>query len=141
MIVTVNRSDSLGSVGLQTGRGQALSRKQPHTLPVAELTEGGFICSIVTIHGLGGHRISTWRKSDDIWLRDFLAEHERIRGAGPRVSTFGYDAAVAFTGSVSDLRDYALQLLNQLYGMRQEVSAYNALRAVLLANCTLVADD
>ena len=38
----------------------------------------------------------------------------------PRVSTFGYDASVAFGNSVSRIRDYARQLLNELHRTRRE---------------------
>ncbi len=77
------------------------------------------LCRIIAIHGLGGHRLKTFTKENDIWLRDFLPEHHLITPLNPRVSTFGYNAAVAF-GGTSKVRDFASQLLNELHRTRRE---------------------
>ncbi|KAF8533443.1 hypothetical protein BDD12DRAFT_486815 [Trichophaea hybrida] len=69
---------------------------------------------IIAIHGLGGNRLRSFTKDDNIWLKDFLPENPRVIPLHPKVSTFGYDASVAFGKSVSKIRDFAFQLLNEL---------------------------
>jgi predicted esterase len=75
---------------------------------------------IVAIHGLGGHRERTFTNDGAIWLKDFLPEHNLIAPMNPRVSTFGYNSAIAFGKSVSEVRDFAHQLLNELRRIREE---------------------
>jgi hypothetical protein len=75
---------------------------------------------IVAIHGLGGNRLRTFTKDDDVWLKDLLPEHPCVAPMNPRVSTFGYDASIAFGKSVSRIRDFAVQLLNELERTRRE---------------------
>jgi len=75
---------------------------------------------IVAIHGLGGHRLKTFTSEGEMWLRDSLPKHRFTEPMNPRVSTFGYDASVAFGNSVSRIRDYARQLLSELHRTRRE---------------------
>ena len=77
---------------------------------------------IVAIHGLGGGRMGTFTSTsgDHLWLRDFLPEDPLVARMKPRISTFGYDASVAFGNSASQIHNFAGQLLNELHHMRQE---------------------
>jgi hypothetical protein len=77
-------------------------------------------CRIVAIHGLGGNRLKTFTSGDDLWLRDFLPENPLVAAMNLRVSTFGYDASVAFGNSVSRINDFARQLLNELHRTRRD---------------------
>jgi thioesterase domain-containing protein len=56
-----------------------------------------------------------------MWLAGFLPENSLIAPMNPRVSTFGYDAAMfAMSKSVSTVREYACQLLNELRRFQNE---------------------
>ncbi|KAF8247676.1 hypothetical protein K440DRAFT_600776, partial [Wilcoxina mikolae CBS 423.85] len=88
---------------------------------------------IVAIHGLGGNRLNTFTKDDDIWLKDLLPENPRVAPLNLKVSTFGYDASVAFGKSVSKIRDFALQLLNELERTRLD-SQTTGIPIVLVAH-------
>lgn len=51
------------------------------------LTDGA--CSIVAVHGLNGHRHSSWTAENEVfWLKDLLP----LNAPQARVYTFGYDA-------------------------------------------------
>jgi hypothetical protein len=91
------------------------------------------LCSIVAIHGLGGHRLKTFTSEDEMWLRDSLPKHRLTEPMNLRVSTFGYDASVAFGNSVSRIRDFARQLLNELHRTRRE-SKTNGVPIVIVAH-------
>ncbi|MCJ1270553.1 hypothetical protein MMC22_010450 [Lobaria immixta] len=70
---------------------------------------------IVAIHGLGGHPYQTWTEGQRLWLRDFVPK------AVPeaRIFTFGYNSAVAFSGSASRIDDFAQHLLERLVQKRR----------------------
>ncbi|KAK3638982.1 hypothetical protein LTR56_012705 [Elasticomyces elasticus] len=74
---------------------------------------------IVAIHGLGGDLYDTWKEKETgrIWLRDFLPVD--IKDA--HIMTFGYNASLAFTGSVSRIEDFARALLESLKTRRKRV--------------------
>lgn len=73
---------------------------------------------IIAVHGLNGDCFKTWTntKSKKFWLRDFLPQ-DLPRA---RVMTFGYDAAVAFSNSVSGIEDHARDLLRCLVEKRKD---------------------
>jgi len=71
--------------------------------------------SIVVIHGLGGDAYTTWTADNkQMWPRDFIPHI--IPNA--RVMTFGYDSKPAFSPSIADIKDFALDLLNRLRNKR-----------------------
>ncbi|KAK1762095.1 ankyrin repeat protein [Phialemonium atrogriseum] len=70
---------------------------------------------LIAIHGLAGHALNTWTEGDKLWLRDFLP----CGLPKVRVLTFGYDAGLVFTGSTSNTRDFALQLLEGIRQLRR----------------------
>ena len=72
--------------------------------------------SIIAIHGLNGNLYTTWTDGDRLWLRDFLPT--AIPEA--RIFTFGYNAGLAFTRSVSNVDDYARILLERLMAARRK---------------------
>ncbi|KIX03635.1 uncharacterized protein Z518_07188 [Rhinocladiella mackenziei CBS 650.93] len=76
---------------------------------------------IVAVHGLGGDWEGTW--TDDtthqMWLRDFIPN----QWGEARVLSFGYDSTFAFSHSVADIDDSAVDLINRLDGERQVQSA------------------
>lgn len=79
---------------------------------------------VVAVHGLGGHRESTWTYSegtkqssetDPLWLRDFLPQEL----PGSRIFTYGYDSKVLESRSVSTINDFARKLLKNLQNYRE----------------------
>ena len=85
----------------------------PLEIQVAEVE---FDVDIIAVHGLNGDAIKTWTdtSSSKLWLRDFLPK--KIPSA--RVMTFGYDSSLAFSRSLANLDDFALDLLDRLRGAR-----------------------
>ncbi|CAH0015263.1 unnamed protein product, partial [Clonostachys rhizophaga] len=75
------------------------------------------ILDIVAIHGLGGHPIKTWRSGKSVWLRDFLPS--TIPEA--RIFTFGYSSKTTFAKTVSEIGDFARELLERLLSVRRNV--------------------
>ncbi len=74
---------------------------------------------VVPVHGLQGHAYKTWEHDNgSLWLRDFLPADI----AFARILTFGYDSTVAFSSSVAQLEDKALELLNRLSAKRSGVT-------------------
>ncbi|VUC30279.1 unnamed protein product [Clonostachys rosea] len=73
------------------------------------------ILDIVAIHGLGGHPIKTWRSGKSVWLRDFLPS--AIPEA--RIFTFGYPSKTTFAKTVSEISDFARDLLQRLISARR----------------------
>ncbi|KAL8924256.1 MAG: hypothetical protein Q9172_002769 [Xanthocarpia lactea] len=70
---------------------------------------------VIAIHGLGGDAFSTWTHRDGhMWLRDTLP------GDLPHSSiwTYGFDSAVALSGSVAGIQDFARDLLERLLGIQ-----------------------
>lgn len=78
--------------------------------------------SIVAIHGLDGHRLKSFAENKEIWLRDFLPHDEAVKQMNPRVSTFGYDAAVPFTQAIGKVGGFSRQLLEELRNLRRQRS-------------------
>lgn len=75
-------------------------------------TERRYDLDIVAIHGLGGHRRDTWmdKKSKVAWLEDLLPTDL----PNARIFTYGYNAKVQFSKSISDIYDWATALLQEL---------------------------
>ena len=73
--------------------------------------------SIVAVHGLGGHAMTTWThdSTGKLWLRDFLPQ--TIPNA--RIMSFGYDSRVVGSRSVIGMMENANILLTQL-GLRRD---------------------
>ena len=73
--------------------------------------------SIVAIHGLQGHSISTWTHSNSnvFWLRDLLPEN--VKNA--RIMTFGYNADVWLSRSTLDVDNHCSNLFANLIDVRE----------------------
>ena len=76
-------------------------------------------CSLVFVHGLGGHWYSTWSKNGVFWPKDLLGEDiENVR-----IITFGYDSnVVKLLGRVSrnQIHDHARTLVADLRRCRKK---------------------
>ena len=74
---------------------------------------------IVAIHGINGDPLKTWtcETTGGLWLRDFLPDDV----PGARVFSFGYDAQVCFSKSISGIDEFAIMLLNQLLVNRRRI--------------------
>jgi hypothetical protein len=70
--------------------------------------------SIVAVHGLGGHRYTTWKSGNTMWLQDLLPS--KLPRA--RIMTFGYNADVVNNFSTFGIRDHARKLLSLLRNKR-----------------------
>jgi hypothetical protein len=70
--------------------------------------------SIVAVHGLGGHRYTTWTSGNTMWLQDLLPS--KLPRA--RIMTFGYNADVVNNFSTFGIRDHARKLLSLLRNKR-----------------------
>lgn len=86
---------------------------------------GDYQVDVIAVHGLDGHRESTWACSegakqgsqpDPLWLRDFLPQDL----PGSRIFTYGYNSQVLASRSVSWINDYALKLLNDLHTLTKQ---------------------
>ncbi|KAF8535467.1 hypothetical protein BDD12DRAFT_344290 [Trichophaea hybrida] len=90
---------------------------------------------IVAIHGLGGGRKGTFTSAsgDHLWLRDFHPEDPHVAHIKLQISTFGYDASVAFGDSAPQIHNFVGQLLDELHRTRQE-SETTAVPIVIIAH-------
>ncbi|KAL8640312.1 MAG: hypothetical protein Q9228_002753 [Teloschistes exilis] len=71
--------------------------------------------NVIAIHGLGGDAFTTWTDQDGhMWLRDTLPRNL----PHSKIWTYGYDSAVAWSGSVSGIQDFARDLLERLLGIQ-----------------------
>ncbi|KAI5780133.1 hypothetical protein EDC01DRAFT_669267 [Geopyxis carbonaria] len=104
---------------------QPLSAAERHGLFILHLPqpsnqtdtlEEEIIVDIVAIHGLGGHPYKTWTdKNNGVnWLRDLLPKQI----PNSRIMTFGYAADIAFTRSISGVKEFAHSLLDKLKSSR-----------------------
>jgi len=74
-------------------------------------------CSIIAIHGLGGHWRDTWTGDNGkLWLRDSVPLRLKDSGFNTRVFSYGYDSSTAFSKAVTDITDEAEMLLNRIQG-------------------------
>jgi len=78
------------------------------------------IVDIVAVHGLNGHRETSWtdEKSGKLWLRDLLPQ----RFPNARILTFGYDAHTLKLSEVShlSLNDHGTSLIAELLRFRRD---------------------
>ena len=66
---------------------------------------------VVAVHGLQGDPYKTWtHENGKLWLRDFLPADIPYA----RIMTFGYESTIAFSKSVAEIDDKAVELLNRL---------------------------
>ncbi|KAL8748150.1 MAG: hypothetical protein Q9190_000045 [Brigantiaea leucoxantha] len=66
---------------------------------------------VVAVHGLQGDPFKTWKhENGKLWLRDFLPADVPFA----RIMSYGYESTVAFSSSVANIEDIALDLLNRL---------------------------
>ncbi len=73
-------------------------------------------CSVIGIHGLGGHTLETWKAGEKVWLRDLLPwSFEKAR-----VFSFGYDSAHAFLQTSLKTQDTAILLLESIRRLRRQ---------------------
>jgi len=105
------RPNNPGRVTVETGR---------NALGLKELVGGTDpIIDIVAVHGLNGHRETTWtdEKSRTLWLRDLLPH----RFPNARILTFGYDADTLKLSEVShlSLNDHGTSLIVELLRFRR----------------------
>ncbi|KAI0454754.1 hypothetical protein F5B21DRAFT_514460 [Xylaria acuta] len=72
---------------------------------------------IVAVHGLNGKARDTWKDeaSGMLWLEDFLPEVL----PQARIMTFGYDSGLLLSHSKGRIDDFARDLLNRLWMLRQ----------------------
>ena len=87
------------------------------TMGASQITVGD--CSVVFVHGLGGHWYNTWSKNGVFWPKDLLSEDIK----NVRIITFGYDSdVVRFLGRVSRNRihDHARTLIADLRRCRKK---------------------
>ncbi|KAF2194935.1 hypothetical protein K469DRAFT_521751, partial [Zopfia rhizophila CBS 207.26] len=61
----------------------------------------------------------TWTNGGSFWLQDFLPS--AVPNA--RIFTYGYNSAIAFSGSAARLDDYAKCILERLIAKRRTFSA------------------
>ncbi|KAK6954785.1 hypothetical protein Daesc_004754 [Daldinia eschscholtzii] len=88
-----------------------------HDVPTLESYAHGLFIFIVAVHGLNGKARETWKdeQSDALWLEDFLPEAMPYA----QIMTFGYDSSLLFSNSKGRIEDFARDLLNRLWVMRQ----------------------
>ncbi|OTB13627.1 hypothetical protein K445DRAFT_24472 [Daldinia sp. EC12] len=88
-----------------------------HPPPELSADQEKFSVDIVAVHGLNGKARETWRdeQSNALWLEDFLPD--AIPNA--QIMTFGYDSSLLFSNSKGRIEDFARDLLNRLWVMRQ----------------------
>jgi protein SERAC1 len=94
------------------------------------------ICSVVFVHGLTGHRETTWtaRRAAEPWPKSLLPS--KLPTA--RVLTFGYDGSVAeWKGVVSQkmVGEHAESLLNSLATFRESDETVGSLGIRALDLC------
>lgn len=96
------------------------------------------ICSIVALHGLGGHAWNSFttstivnhnagRTKETNWLRDImprLLEQNQQQHIYPRVMTYGYNADVWMTKSATEIDVPVDNLLSYLATERENVKHY-----------------
>lgn len=101
---------------------------------------------VVALHGLNGHVVETWKSDDIVWFRDLLPSH--VPEIDFRVSSFGYSSEV-FSGSKSQMLDFALSLLNSLDTLRTSTYATtvpilficHSLGGILVKKCLALAQE
>ncbi|KIV92177.1 polyubiquitin [Exophiala mesophila] len=72
---------------------------------------------IIAVHGLNGKARGTWKdvETGRLWLEDFLPEAM----PNARIMTFGYDSSLLLSRSKAGIEDFALDLLNRIWMLRQ----------------------
>jgi hypothetical protein len=86
-----------------------------------EPVEQIYVCSVVFVHGLRGHRRVTWTKDGVFWPEALLSKEPSL--SHMRILSFGYDAnVVKFMGraSLNNLFDHTSNLLNDLTRKRRD---------------------
>ena len=94
-----------------------MSTKNEQQIGMFELSANGSekLIDVVAVHGLQGDAYKTWEhENGSLWLQDFLPADL----PEARIMTFGYDSTVAFSKSVANIEDKALELLNALSSER-----------------------
>ncbi|KAF1842273.1 uncharacterized protein K460DRAFT_345969 [Cucurbitaria berberidis CBS 394.84] len=94
-----------------------------HPPPELPCDTGSLSVDIVAVHGLNGHARRTWKDEVEglLWLEDFLPTvmpHAQIM-------TFGYDSSLLLSHSEGTIEDFARDLLNRLWMMRQSPETKN----------------
>ncbi|KAI0203059.1 hypothetical protein F4808DRAFT_458281 [Astrocystis sublimbata] len=81
------------------------------------------VADIVAVHGLNGKARDTWKHQESgmLWLEDFLPEV--IPQA--RIMTFGYNSSLLFSHAKGRIEDFARQLLDKLWEMRNSHETRN----------------
>ncbi|KAL7915838.1 hypothetical protein GGI35DRAFT_430805 [Trichoderma velutinum] len=116
----------------QTGETTFELRRAPRVVPSKVYYHGLFILypaqeipnsqqhhsvDIVAVHGLNGKARGTWtdKETGMLWLEDFLPAEM----PDARIMTFGYDSGLMFSQSKGRIEDFARDLLNRLWMLRQ----------------------
>lgn len=71
---------------------------------------------ICAVHGLGGHGFNTWSGDRKMWLRDLLPMEEGLQHS--RITTYGYSSSPVDRQATSGIRQWAIELLDQLNSVR-----------------------
>ncbi|SLM37180.1 Tetratricopeptide-like helical domain [Lasallia pustulata] len=109
-----SRTDDASSSSPTLLRASGVPRQK---IGLFELSKNGErkTVDVVAVHGLQGDAYLTWKHDNgSLWLRDFLPADIPFA----RIMTFGYDSTVAFSKSVANIEDKALELLNRLSAKR-----------------------
>ncbi|KAK4451259.1 hypothetical protein QBC34DRAFT_484100 [Podospora aff. communis PSN243] len=81
-------------------------------------TPGQAVIDLIVIHGLGGHRMTTWQHTQTgaYWPQNFIpGDFENAR-----VMVYGYNSKVAFSKSTAGVEEFARDLLERLIAVRQD---------------------
>ncbi|KAH9215247.1 hypothetical protein DL95DRAFT_138948 [Leptodontidium sp. 2 PMI_412] len=78
---------------------------------------------VIAVHGLSGHAFGSWAYFDEptkkyiMWLKDFLSEDV----PGIRILTYGYEARLDMTTTMSRLQDYRRSFIGELVTSRKGI--------------------
>lgn len=86
-----------------------------------------YVLSICAIHGLNGNAFDTWMSTTTMWLRDLLPTSPPFQNS--RVMTFGYNADLTDRTVFVGVRQWAIELLNQISLVRSSDKVSNSMQS------------